>query len=267
MTLPPEIETLLKSGDLPGATAAVKAAIRKAPTEADLRFTLFQVLSAAGDWEAASNQLVACSELTGRQSPLPIIFNELIGAEVMRKLVFQGEKTPVCFGEPPDWMPLLMQASAHFAKGEHEAGAALRSQALEAAPAVAGTCNGKPFQWLMDGDSRLGTVLELILRGTYYWVPQQRVRSITFAEPTHVRDRVWVAVEVTLETGGVTSGFMPVRYPGAHAWNDSGLQLAKRTEWDSPADGLYFGRGQRVFMTDADEVSLLDVRELTFVPA
>ena len=64
MSAPPEIESLLKSGDLPGALSAVKAAIRKAPADSDLRFTLFQVLSASGDWESASNQLVALSELT-----------------------------------------------------------------------------------------------------------------------------------------------------------------------------------------------------------
>src|SRR5688500_10651032 len=104
MTVPPEIESLLKAGDLHGALAAVKAAIRKSPSDPDLRFTLCQVLSATGDWEGASNQLVAFSDLTGSQSPLPIIFNDVLKAEVMRKLVFQGEKLPVIFGEPPEWV-------------------------------------------------------------------------------------------------------------------------------------------------------------------
>jgi len=267
MNPPPEIESLLKSGDLVGALAAVKAAIRKAPTDSDLRFTLFQTLAATGDWEGASNQLVAYSELTGRQSPLGVIFNDLIKAEVLRKLVFEGVKHPVVFGEPPEWLPLLVQAGVHFAHSEWEAAMSLRSQALDAAPGVSGTVNGQPFQWLMDGDTRLGPVLELMMKGTYYWVPQQRVKELTFADPSHLRDRVWVAVEVTFATGGTTHAFMPVRYPGAGGWAaDPTLQLAKRTSWDTPSEGIYFGTGQRVLMTDAAEIPLLEVRTLTFTP-
>ena len=37
--------------------------------------------------------------------------------------------------------------------------------------------NGQPFDWIMDGDTRLGPVLELMMKGTYYWVPQQRVKD------------------------------------------------------------------------------------------
>jgi type VI secretion system protein ImpE len=262
---PPGIESLLKSGDLSGALAAVKAAIRKEPADPDLRFMLFQVLSATGDWEGASNQLVAFSELTARQSPLPIIFNDLIRAEVMRKLVFKGEQLPVIFGEPPDWVPLLVQACSHFAREEYDAALALRTQALEAAPAMAGSCNGKPFAWMMDGDSRLGPLLELMMKGTYYWVPQQRIREMTFAEPSHLRDRVWTAVEVTFETGGVSNAFMPVRYPGAHTWQDSERQLARSTAWDSPVEGVFLGSGQRVLMTPDAEIPLLEVREITFI--
>ncbi len=267
MNPPDDAEALLKAGDLAGALSAVKAAIRKAPGDADLRFTLFQMLGANGDWESASNQLVAFSELTGRQSPMAIIFNDLIAAEVMRKLVFQGEKQPVIFGEPPSWIPLLVQASQHFAKGEIDAALALRTQALEEAPAVSGSCNGTAFEWMMDGDTRLGPVLELMMKGTYYWVPQQRVRELVFKEPTHLRDRVWVPVEVTFEGGGASHAFMPVRYPGAHAWKNPAEQLARTTEWDSPQEGVYFGRGQRVFMTPDAEISLLDAREITFTPA
>ena len=267
MNPPAEVEALLKTGDLTGAISAVKAAIRKAPTEADLRFTLFQTLSAAGDWEGASNQLVAFSELTGRQSPLAIIFNDLIKAEVMRKLTFQGEKLPVIFGEPPSWVPLLVQACSHFSKGEYEAALTLRSQALDVAPGVTGTINGAPFAWMMDGDTRFGPLLEIMMRGTYYWVPQSRVRELKFAEPSHLRDRVWAAAEITFETGGTTHGFMPVRYPGAHAWLDAAQQLSRTTLWDEPAAGVYLGRGQRVLMTDSAEIPLLDVREITFTPA
>jgi protein involved in temperature-dependent protein secretion len=59
-----------------------------------------------------------------------------------------------------------------------------------------------------------------------------------------------------------------VRYPGAEGWPaDPTLQLAKRTSWDTPSDGIYLGTGQRVFMTYTAEIPLLEVRSLTFTPA
>ena len=55
---------------------------------------LFQLLGLLADWEGASNQLVAYSELVGRQSPLPIIFNQVIQAEVRRNFQRFRELTP-----------------------------------------------------------------------------------------------------------------------------------------------------------------------------
>lgn len=267
MTPQEEIPTLLKAGQLSGALAATKAAIRKAPTDSDLRFMLFQVQSLMGDWEAASNQLVAYSELTGRQSPLPIVFNDLIQAEVRRKYVFLGEEAPTIFGEPPAWAPLLVQALAHSAKGEFDAAQALRAKAMDEAPAIAGTVNGQPFAWLMDGDSRFGTMFEAIINGQYYWVPQSRIRSVHLEPPAQARDAVWMAASMTLENGAEISAFLPSRYPGASGWSDELLKLSRSTAWLEPAPGFYTGQGQRVLMTDASEVSLLDLRELEFTAA
>lgn len=264
MTPQEEIPALLKAGNLTGALAATKAAIRKAPTDSDLRFMLFQVQSLLGDWEAASNQLVAYSELTGRQSPLPIVFNKLIEAEVRRKYVFLGEEPPTIFGEPPEWIPLLVQALAHTAKGEFEAAQGLRAKAMEAAPAFSGKANGEPFEWLMDGDSRFGTVFEAIINGQYYWVPQARIRSVHLEAPAQARDAVWIAASMTLENGAEISAFLPSRYPGVTSWNDELLKLSRRTDWQEPVTGYYVGQGQRVLMTDSSEISLLDLRDLEF---
>lgn len=266
MTPTDEISGLLKSGQLTAALAATKAAIRKDPTQAELRFMLFQILSLQGDWEAASNQLVAYSELTGRQSPLPIVFNDLIRAEVRRKHVFLGEEAPTIFGEPPPWISLLVQSVSHAAKGEWEAAMALRAQSLEDAPAVSGTINGSPFAWLMDGDSRLGLVFEAIINGQYYWVPQSRIRSLHMEPPEQARDAVWNAARVTLANGAEISAFLPVRYPGAGTWTDDLLKLSRRTDWQEPLAGFFVGLGQRVLMTDSAEVALLDVRDLEFSP-
>lgn len=267
MTPSEEIQQHLKAGSLVQAIAATKAAIRKAPTDPDLRFMLFQTLSLAADWEAASNQLVAYSELVGRQSPLPVVFNDVIRAEVRRKHVFLGEEAPTVFGEPPEWISYLVQALSQAAKGDYAAAQALRAEALELAPAISGTINGTSFEWLMDGDSRLGTVFEAIINGQYYWVPQNRIRSVTLEPPEQARDAVWAAAELVLENEARLSAFVPVRYPGAAAWTSDLLKLARQTDWETPAEGFYTGLGQRVLMTDEGEYPVLDIREIEFRPA
>lgn len=262
-----EIPALLKSGRLADALAATKAAIRKDPTDTDLRFMLFQILSLKADWEAASNQLVAYSELTARQSPLPLVYNNLIQAEVRRKYVFLGEEAPTIFGEPPPWISLIVKAVSHAARKEWAAAAELRAQALEEAPGVPGTINGESFGWLMDGDSRLGPVIEAVINSQYYWIPQTRLRSIHLEAPAQARDAVWTAASVTLENDAKISAFIPARYPGAAGWTDDLLKLSRRTDWEEPVSGFYVGQGQRVWMTDNAEFALLDVRELEFSPA
>jgi protein involved in temperature-dependent protein secretion len=42
--------------------------------------------------------------------------------------------------------------------------------------------------------------------------------------------------------------------------------MARTTAWESPAEDIYLGRGQRVLMTPDAEIPLLDIRDLTFNP-
>jgi type VI secretion system protein ImpE len=266
MTPSEEIQAKLKCNDLTGALAACKAAIRKAPTDGELRFMLFQLLSLLADWEGASNQLVAYSELVGRQSPLPIIFNEVIQAEVRRKYIFQGEEPPTIFGEPPEWVPYLLQALTASARQQPDDAAALRQKALEEAPAVSGSIDGQPFSWIMDGDSRISLLVEAIIHGQYYWVPQSRLRAIRMEPPTQARDAIWAAATLILDNSSEISAFIPVRYPGAQSWTSEALKLARETAWESPVENFYLGSGQRVWMTDIGEHALLDTREIIFNP-
>lgn len=267
MTASEEIQEKLKSGDLTGALSACKASIRKAPTESELRFMLFQLLCLKADWEAASNQLIAYSELVGRQSPLPIVFNNVVLAEVRRKYVFMGEEAPTIFGEPSDWLPYLVQELSATAKCDHSGAISLRTEALNLTPAIAGTINGQPFAWLMDGDSRISFIIEAIIQGQYYWVPQNRLKSIQMEPPTQARDAVWSAATLTLENDSEISAFIPVRYPGAQTWQEDSLKLARQTAWDSPAENFYLGRGQRVWMTENGEFPILETREIIFHPS
>ena len=42
------------------------------------------------------------------------------------------------------------------------------------------------------------------------------------------------------------------------------LALARRTEWREPRPGFFTGQGQRLLTTEAGDLALLDLREITF---
>jgi type VI secretion system protein ImpE len=122
--------------------------------------------------------------------------------------------------------------------------------------------NGSPFEWVADADSRLGPVLEVLLNGAYYWVPFEHIQSLVLEAPADARDLVWTPAQFTWTNGGEAMGMIPTRYPGSEQAADSALRLARKTEWQSLGGEHYAGLGQRVFSSDADEIGLLEVREL-----
>ena len=77
----------------------------------------------------------------------------------------------------------------------------LRAKAFEAAPAISGTINEKPFEWLADADMRLGPILEAIVDGRYFWIPFQNIREIEIEKPQDLRDLVWTPAKFTWSSG------------------------------------------------------------------
>lgn len=257
-------EEKLRAGDLDAALAALQADIRRSPADPRLRVFLAELLMVRGEWERSHAQLGVAGELDALALPMVQLYRFAIESEAARAQVFAGKRSPVILGEPASWMASLVQAVGLDAAGEAGAAAQLRAEAFEAAPAVGGTLNGAPFEWLADADSRLGPMLEAVIDGTYHWVPFERIRQVRIEAPADLRDLVWALASFTWVNGGQTPGLIPVRYPGTERCEDGRLRLARRTEWGETGAGSATGLGQRVLTTDADESGLLDVRELDF---
>ena len=98
------------------------------------------------------------------------------------------------------------------------------------------------------------------MNGRYYWVPFQRLKEIKLEKPTDLRDLAWLPAELTYANGGQSVALIPTRYPGSESAADPRLPMARLTEWEERAGGLYVGVGQRVLATDQGESGLLDVR-------
>lgn len=255
-------EKHLREGRVDAALADLQDAVRAQPGDAKLRVFLFQMLSVAGQWQRALNQLNVCAEM----DPLALAMRETYRAgvecEVLREAVFTGKRSPMLFGEPEPWLAFLIESLLREGAGEKEAAATLRSQAFDAAPATSGTLDGQPFEWIADADNRLGPVLEAIVNQRYYWIPFSRLEKVNFEPPEDLRDFVWTVANLQFTNGGQTPAIIPVRYTGSEKSPDGLIQLSRKTEWTDLGDGLFAGLGQRVFATDGGEFPILQCREL-----
>ena len=170
-----------------------------------------------------------------------------IRCELMRAKVFAGQRTPMVFGQPDEWLALLIESLLQKGKGDPGLADDLAARAFDAAPEVSGKLDGQAFSWIADADSRLGPVIEACVNGRYYWVPFSRLSSITFDPPEDLRDCVWTPAQLMFSNGGETVALVPTRYPGSESSSDGAICLARKTEWQDAGNERWFGLGQRVW--------------------
>lgn len=260
-------EDSFRAGNLAQALAELQASIRKNPADPKLRVFLTQLLMLTGDWKRAHAQLQTLAEIDASAIPMARTYQTLIQCELFREQVFSGERSPLLFGEPAPWLAMLVQALSVLSAGHTAQAAQLREQALESAPATAGTINGTPFEWIADADSRLGPVLEAFIKGNYYWVPFAAIGKIVVEPPSDARDMAFLPATFTWSNGGEAVGFIPTRYSGSQASDDDALRMARKSVWQQLDDATYIGSGQRVLSTDSTEIGLLELRELSMTAA
>jgi type VI secretion system protein ImpE len=257
-----QAEELLRAGQLDQALAALEEQVRSDPAEAKSRVFLFQLLCVLGDWERALTQLNVAAELDSINLLMAQVCRTALVCEALRTEIFSGKRSPLVFGEPEEWIGLLVQANQLIAEGKYKASQTLREQAFDAAPAVAGSVDGQAFQWIADADSRLGPMLEAIIDGKYYWVPFTAIKQMQTEAPADLRDLVWMPGRFTWVNGGEAFSLIPTRYPDSEASEDNAIRLARKTEWNEEAGETFIGLGQRVFATDTGEFPLLQMRKL-----
>jgi len=258
----------LRDGDLSQQLEEVQSRIRRAPSDADLRAQLFQLAVVRGDWTRAAEQLRLCGQFNPQAQPMAMMYTQAIEGERQREAVLAGTASPAFLAGRPEWCDTLLQA---LRAGGQQA-AELRGQAMEAAPALAGALTGADdtalaaYAWLCDGDSRLGPVCELIASGQYGWVPFEAISQITLLPPEGLSDVVWARAEILLAEGRTLHGLVPARYPALPGERladlDDNLLLGRVTQWRELGEGEYAGAGQKMWITDAGEFALLDVRQL-----
>ncbi len=253
-------EESLKGGDPLAALAQLQEQVRARPADFKLRIFLFQLLCVLGQWERALNQLDVASNLDPTAVAMGQMYGDAIRCEAIRADVFNGKKSPMIFGQPDQWLALLIESL--LVAGDGERSNDLRARAFDEAPATEGTIDGKPFGWIADADSRLGPVLEAVINGRYYWVPFSRLLKIEIEPPEDLRDVVWMPSRLEFENGGAQVALIPTRYAGSQASTDGLIVLARKTVWEEIGPNTHRGLGQRILATDTEEVPLMEVRTI-----
>jgi type VI secretion system protein ImpE len=257
----------LSSKPMAESLATLTDAIRAKPNDFKQRVYLVQLLCVMGQWSRALNQLTVAAELDASAIPMKQVYADAIQGEGFRADVFAGKRSPMLFGEPSEWVAMLIESLMRMGRGETALGLDLRARAFDLAPSSAGTLNGEAFEWLCDGDMRLGPVLEGYVNGRYYWIPFDRLQSVKIETPEDLRDYVWIPAHLKFSNGGETLALIPSRYPGSELSTDPQIQLALKTEWQEFSPEVFSGLGQRSFSTNSGEHALLDIRDLQFSEA
>ena len=255
-----DAEAALRAGDPRAALQHLTAAVRAKPADAKLRVFLAQLLCVLGQWERAHTQLNVVADMDGETAAMRETVGHAIRCELLRARVFAGERTPMVFGQPDEWLAFLIESLLQKAQGESDLALDLATRAFDAAPEVSGTLDGERFAWIADADSRLGPVLEACINGKYYWVPFSRMSRIVFEAPEDLRDCVWTPAQLFFHNGGETVALVPTRYPGSESSDDGAICLARKTEWLDAGNDRWHGLGQRVLACDSGDHALMSVR-------
>ncbi len=259
----------LRAGDVAAALAAATAAVKAAPTDADARWLMAELLLITGEAERADRMLDAAA----LQEPNPAVleFRKLLRAEVLRTQVLREGRAPKYQGgDATRAQQAALRARMLLRLGD-VAGAidaaaeveALRMPVLGHLEDAQG--ERQNFDDLRDADDLWAAEFEVLTTaGDHLLVPVERVRSLSFDPPRRARDLIWRRCSIDLKDGTEGVVFMPALYLGPAAETEDPLRLGRATEWTDPADGPVRGRGQRMWLVGEEVLPLTSLHTVVF---
>ncbi len=250
--------------DLSGAMAAAAEEVRDRPEDPARRAFLFEMLCFAGEYERAGRQLEALCHLDPKTEPVVQVYQNILHAAHLRRLVFRGEGVPDFFRDPPAHVRGHLDALELLRRGRSsEAVDRLRQAAAMRAP-VTGTVDGVRFDDFRDCDDVVAPVIEIIVVRDYVWLPIEQIRELEIARPERPRDLIWAPARIELRDGGQYRGYVPALYEGSHLHTDERLRLGRATDWVEEPEGPTRGLGQRLLLAGEEAKPLLEIRTIAF---
>ncbi|MDR1424987.1 MAG: hypothetical protein LBI92_10370 [Azoarcus sp.] len=240
----------------------INAAIRAEPLVASHRMALAQLRLVQADYAKALQQLQLACQFDAELVPQAQLCKALVLAEQAREAVFDGKILPDLLAPPPAWLEKMIAAL----RQSGDEAAALRREALEEAPPSKGRygADDTAFEWISDGDARLGPVAEVILGGAYYWVPFDKVESIEIPAPRRAVELVWAPVDLKLAGHPARIAYMPARYVLPSDERSDALLTGAETSWVALAEDSWQGRGRRAWYVDGEPLGMFEAGRIVF---
>jgi type VI secretion system protein ImpE len=255
---------LYKAGKLQEAIDAQVKEVKANPADQGRRLFLFELLAFAGDLEKARRQADAVNYTDPQLAAGVLAYKQLLESEQARRDFFKNGTPPKFFGDQPEHVYWRIEAVNRLRENRPAEALQCLEKAAEATPALSGTLNDKPFDSLRDCDDLLAGVLEVMAKGSYYWVPLEQVEELTVTPPKFPRHLLWAPARLDVQesSGNI---YLPALYPGSHEHPDDQIKLGRLTDWKALENGPVLGVGLRTFLAGEDAVPVLEWRHLTVV--
>ena len=184
-------------------------------------------------------------------------------AETARRQLYRDGRVPDVLGDLELTGQASLAALVALRNGD-VAGALKAAEDAEALrPHVSGEVDGAAFDDFRDADDLIpGYIETLTTTGKYYWVPVSRIESLEFHPPKRPRDLAWRRATIAVSGGPDGDVYVPVTYFADGEVADA-LRLGRETAW-SEGPGPVRGIGQRVFLAGEQDLSILQIRTITF---
>lgn len=259
-------DELFKAGKLDEAIEAQIADVKSHPADQAKRLFLFELLAFSGDIERARRQAGAMTFKEIELESAAESYRKLLDAEEKRRKVFAEGVEPKYLQEPPAHVRRRVEALNLLRHGEGAKACEILDEANEAIPAISGAVNGNRFESIRDCDDLLGSVLEVMALGEYYWVPLEQIESLAMNPPTTPRELIWIPTRLELAEAASGDAFLPALYPGTHEREDDALRLGRMTDWKEVENEPVTGSGLKSFFVGEEAMSILQWRELEIDP-
>lgn len=252
---------LIKAGKLVEARENLVGEVKTSPGDTGKRTLLFQILALLGEWDKALRHL----DMIGSQDPARAIHvqtcKNLILAEKERSEVCSLKQLPSFLPETPPYLDTYYEALKNIRSENSEKAAGLFSSIQR--PVVSGTVNDKPFEGICDTDTFVHAFIEAFVHERYVWIPFEYIRELNVSEPKNLFDLIWIQAGITTWEGLSLNCYLPVLYPETFLHEDDQVRLGRLTKWTPLAGSFFKGHGQHVYQAGEEDISILEIRNIT----
>lgn len=249
------IAALLDENGLNDALDQVKAAIKSAPADHDLRHLYIDLLILSGDYERADQQCELAAKFQPGDAVGFSILRQQIRAMSARQAWFETGAVPDFPGGPTELDQLAIKLGIALREKAFEGARALLEQLDDQRGSIAVLCNEAACADFRDLDDRIPHALEVLTTGgAYLWVDFRKIETVTLEPLARPRDLAFRPAQLSLIGGATASVVLPAVYDSSN--KEAEYQLARQTEWVDLAPGLVTGLGQKCFLAGDELVPL-----------